>query len=88
MSGIGKPGRAFEDNSFILLNAPRLKSQGRFHFVRSFNSYTAGTLVHTNEGQKPFKAIEIGDKVLAEDSATSEQGYFEVVALTNHPTKS
>ena len=27
----------------------------------------------------------MGDKVFAEDPETGEQGYFEVVALTNHP---
>ncbi len=50
-----------------------------------FNSFTAETLVHTDEGQKPIEDIKEGDKVLAEDPATGEQGYFEVVALTNHP---
>ncbi|MBE7471960.1 MAG: hypothetical protein HS114_22710 [Anaerolineales bacterium] len=51
-----------------------------------FNSFTAGTPVETEAGQKPIEEIKVGDKVLAEDPATGEQGYFEVVALTNHPT--
>ena len=50
------------------------------------NSFTAGTPVETEEGQKPIEEIKVGDKVLAEDPETGEQGYFEVVALTNHPT--
>ncbi len=50
------------------------------------NSFTAGAPVETEEGQKPIEEIEIGDKVLAEDPETGEQGYFEVVALTNRPS--
>ena|GEM_PF-3309645 len=50
------------------------------------NSFTAGTPVETEEGQKPIEEVEVGDKVLAEDPETGEQGYFEVVALTNHLT--
>ncbi|MBE7470228.1 MAG: hypothetical protein HS114_13940 [Anaerolineales bacterium] len=50
------------------------------------NSFTAGTPVETEAGQKPIEEIKVGDKVLAEDPETGEQGYFEVVALTNHPT--
>lgn len=50
------------------------------------NSFTAGTLVETEDGSKPIEEIEAGDQVLAEDPETGEQGYFEVVALTNHPT--
>ncbi len=50
------------------------------------NSFTAGTAVQTDEGEKPIEEVAVGDKVLAEDPATGEQGYFEVVALTNHPT--
>ena len=48
------------------------------------NSFTAETSVHTDEGQKPIKEIEVGDKVLSEDPETGEQGYFEVVAITSH----
>ncbi len=50
------------------------------------NSFTAGMPVETEQGQKPIEETKIGDKVLAEDPDTGEQGYFEVVALTNHPT--
>lgn len=50
------------------------------------NSFTAGTLVETDEGQIPIEDVEVGDKVLAEDPETGEQGYYEVVALTDHPT--
>ncbi len=49
--------------------------QRRFLFARSFNAFTAETLVHTDEGQKPIEEIKEGDKVLAEDPATGEQGY-------------
>jgi hypothetical protein len=51
-----------------------------------YNSFTAGTPVETEDGPKPIEQIQEGDKVLAEDPETGEQGYFEVVALTNHPT--
>lgn len=50
------------------------------------NSFVAGTLVTTDEGQVPIEEIQVGDKVLGEDPETGEQGYFEVVALTDHPT--
>jgi hypothetical protein len=50
------------------------------------NSFTAGTLVETEAGLAPIEEIDLGDNVLAEDPDTGEQGYFEVVALTNHPT--
>jgi hypothetical protein len=50
------------------------------------NSFTAGTLVETEDGLVPIEEIEVGDDVLSEDPETGEQGYFEVVALTNHPT--
>lgn len=52
------------------------------------NSFTAGTPVETDEGQKPIEEIKVGDKVLAEDPETGEQGHFEVVVLTTiQPTK-
>ena len=50
------------------------------------NSFTAGTLVETEAGLAPIEEIDLGDNVLAEDPTTGEQGYYEVVALTNHPT--
>jgi len=50
------------------------------------NSFTAGTPVETDNGPKSIEDIQEGDKALAEDPETGEQGYFEVVALTNHPT--
>jgi hypothetical protein len=50
------------------------------------NSFVAGTLVATAIGMVAIEAIRVGDKVFAEDPETGEQGYFEVVALTNHPT--
>jgi RHS repeat-associated protein len=50
------------------------------------NSFTAGTMVQTDQGEKPIEEVQVGDKVLAEDPETGEQDYFEVVALTNHPT--
>jgi hypothetical protein len=50
------------------------------------NSFTAGTLVETEADLAPIEEIDLGDNVLAEDPTTGEQGYYEVVALTNHPT--
>ncbi len=32
-------------------------------------------MVHPDDGQMPLEDIEIGDKVLAEDPETGEQGY-------------
>ncbi|MCG3212510.1 MAG: hypothetical protein FOGNACKC_06180 [Anaerolineae bacterium] len=58
----------------------------RLDEINCANSFTAGTPVETDEGQKAIEEIEAGDKVLAEDPETGEQGYYEVVALTNHPT--
>jgi len=49
------------------------------------NSFTADTVVQTDEGEKPIEEVAVGDKVFAEDPETGEQDYFEVVALTNHP---
>jgi len=49
------------------------------------NSFPAGTVVDTEAGSIPIEEIEIGDKVLAEDPETGEQGYFEVAAVTSHP---
>jgi RHS repeat-associated protein/uncharacterized repeat protein (TIGR01451 family) len=55
-------------------------------FKPGHNSFTAGTLVNTAEGMRPIEEIELGDRVLAEDPETGEQGYYEVTALTDHPT--
>ncbi len=43
-------------------------------------------LVKTDEGLVPIEEIAEGDKVFSEDPETGEQGYYEVIALTNHPT--
>ncbi|MCP4363210.1 MAG: hypothetical protein GY796_34855, partial [Chloroflexi bacterium] len=48
------------------------------------NSFTAGTLVHTEDGLVPIEEVKLGDKVYALDPDTGEYGYFEVVYLTNH----
>ncbi|MCP4360423.1 MAG: hypothetical protein GY796_20635, partial [Chloroflexi bacterium] len=48
------------------------------------NSFTAGTLVETETGDKPIETIEAGDKVLGEEPETGEQGYFEVVSVRSH----
>ena len=50
------------------------------------NSFTAGTVVHTDQGLVLIEAVEIGDRVYALDPETGESGYFEVVALHNHLT--
>ena len=34
--------------------------------------FVAGTLVTTEDGQKPIEKIEVGDKVLSEDETTGE----------------
>lgn len=43
--------------------------------------FLAGTLVLTNEGRKKIEDIEVGDKVLARNDKTGEQGYKKVVRL-------
>jgi intein/homing endonuclease len=42
------------------------------------NCFTAGTMVLTDEGEKPIEEIEVGDKVLAKDDETGEMAYKEV----------
>jgi RHS repeat-associated protein len=42
------------------------------------NCFTAGTIVLTDEGEKPIEEIEVGDKVLAKDDETGEMAYKEV----------
>ncbi|MCC6603511.1 MAG: hypothetical protein IT327_09895, partial [Anaerolineae bacterium] len=52
--------------------------------IPTHNSFTAGTLVDTESGQKPIEEIQVGDKVLGEDPETGEQGYYEVVSVRSH----
>lgn len=42
------------------------------------NCFTAGTMVLTDNGEKPIDQIKIGDKVLAKDEETGEMAYKEV----------
>ena len=51
------------------------------------NSFTADTMVATEDGLVPIEEIQVGDKVLAEDPETGEQGFYEVVSLTTHPAQ-
>jgi len=46
-----------------------------------FNSFPAGTLVHTEGGLIPIEEIEIGDKVLSFDQESGETSYQEVTHL-------
>ena len=46
-----------------------------------FNSFSAGTLVHTEAGLVPIETIQAGDKVFAQDPDTGESGYFAGVSL-------
>lgn len=43
--------------------------------------FTAGTLVLTDEGDKPIEAIKIGDRVLSKNEETGETIYKEVTQL-------
>ena len=54
------------------------------HGLASHNSFTTGTLVETDNDQKPIEEIQEGDKVLGEDPETGEHGYFEVVSVRSH----
>ena len=45
------------------------------------NCFIAGTLVLTENGNKPIEEIQAGDKVLAENPETGEQEYKEVVQV-------
>ena len=49
--------------------------------------FAAGTLVVTAEGYKKIEDIREGDKVLAYDEETGEQGYREVVRLFRNKTE-
>jgi hypothetical protein len=51
-----------------------------------FNSFSAGTLVHTSRGVIPIEQVEIGDKVLAFDEETQELSYEEVSHLIQNET--
>ena len=53
--------------------------------VRS-NYFIAGTLVLTENGNKPIEEIQVGDKVLAENPETGEQEYKEVVQVFENET--
>jgi hypothetical protein len=45
------------------------------------NSFTADTLVHTEEGLKPISEIKVGDKVLSYDERTEITSYQPVMAI-------
>lgn len=45
------------------------------------NCFVAGTLVLTEEGEKPIEEIEVGDKVLSKSDLTGEVAYKEVTTL-------
>ncbi|WP_379929214.1 polymorphic toxin-type HINT domain-containing protein [Marinicrinis sediminis] len=45
------------------------------------NCFTAGTLVLTDQGDKPIEEIEIGDNVLSRDEDTGEQAFKPVTQL-------
>jgi hypothetical protein len=45
------------------------------------NCFTAGTLILTDEGEKPIEEIKVGDKVLSRNEETGEQAYKEVTHL-------
>ncbi|MED4784873.1 polymorphic toxin-type HINT domain-containing protein [Brevibacillus choshinensis] len=50
------------------------------------NSFTAGTKVLTDEGEKNIEDIEVGDKVLSKNEETGEVAYKKVTATFNHET--
>ena len=43
--------------------------------------FVAGTLIITEDGEKPIEEIQIGDKVLSQNVETGEKGYKEVKRL-------
>jgi RHS repeat-associated protein len=45
------------------------------------NSFTADTLVHTEEGLKPISEIKVGDKILSYDERTETTSYQPVMAI-------
>ncbi len=49
--------------------------------ITHFQCFKEGTLVETENGLKPIEEIEVGDKVLAYDEDTGEQGYKTVKQL-------
>jgi hypothetical protein len=48
------------------------------------NSFSADTLVWTEDGKRPIAEIKVGDMVLAYDEATGETGYFTVTDVLVH----
>ncbi|MCP4707289.1 MAG: hypothetical protein GY869_01575, partial [Planctomycetes bacterium] len=53
---------------------------------RCSNSFTADTLIHTEDGLVIIAKIKLGQKVFAIDPETGEASYYEVVYITSHPT--
>jgi hypothetical protein len=45
------------------------------------NSFTADTLVHTENGLKPIEELKVGDKVLSYDERTETTSYQPVMAI-------
>ncbi|WP_158306261.1 polymorphic toxin-type HINT domain-containing protein [Paenibacillus curdlanolyticus] len=51
------------------------------HRSKGCNCFTAGTLILTDNGDKPIEEIKIGDKVLSRNENTGEEAYKPVIRL-------
>lgn len=49
--------------------------------LKECNCLTAGTMIQTDEGEKPIQEIEVGDKILAKSDELGEVEHREVVKL-------
>ena len=54
--------------------------------IRWDNCFVAGTLILTDEGEKPIEDIEVGDYVYAENEETGERGFKRVKRLFRNET--
>ena len=58
------------------------------NIIKFKQCFKEGTLIATEEGLKPIEEIREGDRVLAYDETTGEQGYKPVVQLFRNETNS
>lgn len=75
VAGAGRTGRAVEEGDAALGAAGK---------ACEFNSFSADTLVATDQGEKPISQIKVGDHVLAYDASLGITGYYTVTAAFHH----
>jgi hypothetical protein len=50
-----------------------------------YSCFAAGTPVHTREGYRPIESLELGDVVLAMDTATGELSHQPIIGVHHNP---